>query len=648
MISLFRRLIGSKLGAGLALAFLALVAFAFAAGDVSSTGGFGSLTGWGGGSSTKIGGRSLSESEVQSRVQRVFEQQRRDNPGMQVGQFLELGAVPQIYDQLVAGIALAEYAHKQGIHVSKRMVDARIASIPAFQDASGKFSQSLFRQMLAGQNISEQALRNDIEQELTGKLLVSPAGFGTRLSDSMVLPYASLLLEAREGRIAAIPSAVFPPPDKPTDKQLKDFYSRFADRYTVPEQRRLRYAVVDADRFAAAAAPTDSEIAKYHADHPEKYAARETRTIDQLILPSESAAKAAADAGSLAQAAKAGGLSVATLSEVDRAQLAKRSSAEAAAAVFAAPKGKIVGPVKLDLGWALMETTGIQKVAEKPLDTVRDEIVATLTADKSRALLSDFTAKIEDEIANGATFEEAVKDNGLAIETTPMLLATGQSVETEDYKPSADVAPLLKPAFDMEADDDAQFVAVEPQKRYALVDVTDIVAAAPPPLDKIRSVVVQNYMLHQSAAKARTLADRLKAEIDKGKPLDKALAEAGVRLPPAQKVAGRRADLLRGDRRPPAEISILFAMASGTTKIMPIPNDQGYFLIMLDRIEQGDAAKVPGLVDQVRNDIARVVANEYGDQFERAIERDLGVEHNPRVVSRVTQELRRINGATVQ
>ena len=649
MISFFRRLIGSKLGAGLALLFLALVAFAFAAGDVSSTGGFGSLTSFGGGSSTKIGSQSLSESDVQSRVQRVFEQQRRNNPGMQIAQFLELGAVPQIYDRLIAGIALEEYAHKQGIYVSKRMIDAQIASIPAFQDATGKFSQDLFRQALAAQNIGEKALRADIAQELTGRLLVAPAGLGARLADSMVLPYASLLLEAREGRIAAVPSAAFPPAKQPpSDKQLTDFYARNADRFTVPEQRRLRYAIVDASRFAAAATPTDSEIAKYYADHKSQYAARETRTIDQLILPTESAAKAAAAAGSLAQAAKANGLSIATSNHVEKADFAKESSTEAANAIFTAPQGKMVGPVKLALGWALMETTAIQKVAERPLATVKTEIVATLSADKSKALLSDFTAKVEDEIANGATFDEAVKDNGLKIETTPLVLATGQSVEAADYKPSADIMPLLKPAFDMEADDDAQFVPIAQEQRYALLDVTDIVAAAPPPLTKVKSVILQQYLLHESAAKAKTLADKIKGAVDKGTPLDKALAEAGIKLPPAQKVAGRRADLLRNDQRPPAEISILFAMATGTTKILPIPNDQGYFIILLDKIQQGDAAKVPGLVDKVRGDIVNVVANEYGDQFERAVERDLGVKHNGSVIPRVTQELRRINGATVQ
>ena len=647
MITFFRRLIGSKLGALLALIFLGLIAFAFAAGDVSSTGGFGSITSFGG-SGTKIGSQSLSESELQTRTQRVFEQQRRDNPGMKIGEFLSLGAVPQIYDQLVAGITLNEFARQQGVFVSKRMIDARIAEIPAFHDAAGKFSQELFRQMLSAQGVSEKALREDISKELTGQMIVGAAGFGTKLPDSMVLPYASLLLEARSGRIAAIPSVAFLPKDKPTDAQLKKFYTDNAERYTVPEQRSLRYAVVDTERFAQAAVPSDAEIKAYYDKNKAKYAAKEKRNIEQLILPTESAAKEAASAASLDAAAKASGLSVATFEAKTKEAFAADTSKAAADAVFAAPQGQMAGPVKLALGWAIFRTTAIDTIVEKTLDAAKPEIAEALKTEKQGRLLSDFIAKVDDDIANGATFDEVVKDNGLKTETTPLLLSTGQNVQDTDYRPSSDVGAILKPGFDMENDDDPQFAPIIQQQRYALVDVADIAAAAPPPLEKIKPVVLQQYALSEGAKKAKALAAKLKQEVDKGKPLDKALADAGTRLPPIQNVSGRRADLLRGDQRPPAEISILFAMAPGTAKTMPIPNDQGMFIIMLDDIQEGDAAKVPGLVDKVRGDITNVVSSEYADQLERAIERNLGVQPNPALVGKVTQELRRINGAGAQ
>ncbi|MDQ4419972.1 SurA N-terminal domain-containing protein [Sphingobium sp. DEHP117] len=645
MIGFFRRIMGSKFGAVFALLFLATVAFAFIAGDITS-GKYSSFTPFGAGTATRIGSKSLPDTEVQARVQRAFEQQRRENPGMKIDDFLSLGAVQGIYSQLVTALSLEEFGHKQGIHIGKRLIDAEIATIPAFHTATGSFSQELFRQALTTQGISEDALRKDIAQQLTGRIVAAPASFGARMTDSLVLPYASLLLEAREGRIAAIPAAAFRPTTAPTDAQLADFYKSNAARYMIPERRSFRYAIVDASRFEAAANPTESEIAAYYASRRADYAARETRDIQQLIFPIESAARAAAGAASLSAAAAASGLEVSSLKAVSKADYAKAASPAAADAAFAAPQGKVTGPVKLALGWALIQTSAVQKIAEKPLATVRPQIIETLKTQKRATLLSDFVAKVEDGIANGTTFDEAVKDNGLAVETTPVLLPTGQNVNDPAYKPSADIAPMLKAGFAMEADDDPQFVPITQGTRYALVRVGDIVAAAPPPLGQVKPIVAQHYLLSQGAAKARALAQTIQAQVAKGVPLEKAMAGAGVTLPPVQKVAVRRADLLRQDQRVPAQLSILFAMTRGSVKTMPIPEDQGTFLIQLDSVAQGDAAKVPGLVDRVRADLSGLAGNEYAEQLARAAERELGVKRNPATVGHVTKALRDANGAT--
>lgn len=644
MIGFMRRLIGSKFGAVFALVFLALVAFAFIAGDITSNSHYNGFSFFGNKTSTKIGGQSLADSEIQSRIQRVFEQQRRENPGMKIDDFLGMGAVEGVYNQLVTAISLEQFARKQGIHVSKRMVDAEIANIPAFQDATGKFSQSAFRQLLSAQGISEDALRKDISQQLSGRIVAAPTSFGVRLGNTAVLPYASLLLEAREGMIAAIPSTAFRPTTAPTDAQLAAFYKQNAGRYTIPERRAMRYAIVDASRFDAAATPTESEIAAYYAAHKADYAAKETRDIQQLILPTESSAKAAASAGSLAAAAKANGLEAASFKAMSKADFAKAASTAAADAAFAAPQGKIMGPVKLALGWALIQTSAIHKTPEKPLAAVRPQIVEALKAEKRGRLIGDFIAKLEDSIANGTTFDEVVKENGLAVETTPALLSTGQNIDDPAYKPSTDVAPLLKAGFGMEQDDDPQFVPIAPGVRYALVRVGDVVAAAPPPLEKVKPIVAQQYLLKAGLEKAQIVAAKIQAEIAKGAPMEKALASAGVALPPAQKVAARRADLLRQDQRVPAHISMLFAMTPGSVRSIPIPNDQGVFLVQLRTVQQGDAAQVPGLVDKVRSDLSGLIGNEYAEQFARAAERDLGVSRNPATIGQVTKALRDANG----
>jgi peptidyl-prolyl cis-trans isomerase D len=642
MLSVFRRIIHSKFGAIFAILFLGVIAAAFILGDVTS-GQFGGASLSGGGTAAKAKGYKLTVAELQDRVQRVFENARRSSPELQIGEFFTQGGGAQVFDQLVQSLTLRAYADDQGIHISKRLVDAQIAQIPAFQDAAGNFSNDNFRALLARERLSEQALRDDISREILQRQLLAPIGIGARPSENLVLPYASLLLEARQGQVAAIPAVAFLDDKDPTDAQLADFYKKNSDRFTIPEQRRIRYAVVDAERFAQASMPSDAEISAYYNQNKANYAASENRSVEQLVLPTEAGAKAIAaqvKAGkSLPQAAQGAGLSVSTLDAQSRGQLTSATSKAVADAVFAARQGELIGPVRGPLGWLLLRVTAVQDKPARPLAAVRDEIVKTLRVQKEKQLLGDFTAKLEDQIADGGTFDEVAKDNGLKLETTPPLLATGKQVKDMAYVAPADVQPLLAPAFAMSADDDAQLVPITPDKRYALIAPGQIIAAAPPPLAEVKSLVQAQYKLNAGNQKAKALAEQIRAKVAKGTKLADAISQAGVKLPAPQTLGGRRADIMRAEQRPPAEVSILFAMAENSVKTLPISEGRGYFVVQLTKIERGDAKSNPQLLAQVRDQMGEVIGQEYGEQFERAVEKELGVTRNPKAVEQVRAAL---------
>ena len=642
MLSLFRRIIHSKFGAIFAILFLGVIAAAFILGDVTS-GQFGGASLSGGGTAAKAKGYKLTVAELQDRVQRVFENARRSSPELQIGEFFAQGGGAQVFDQLVQSLTLRAFADDQGMHISKRLIDAQIAQVPAFQDAAGNFSNDSFRALLARERLSEQALRDDIRREILQRQLLAPIGLGARPSENLVLPYASLLLEARQGNVAAIPAVAFLDDKDPTDAQLTDFYKKNSARFTIPEQRRIRYAVVDATRFAQAAAPSDADISAYYNQNRAAYAASQTRSVEQLVLPTEAGAKAIAaqvkGGKSLPQAAQAAGLSVSTLEGQSRAQLTSATSKAVADAVFAAQQGELVGPVRGPLGFLLLRVTAVQDKPARPLSAVREEIVKTLRAQKEKQLLNDFTAKLEDQIADGGTFEEVAKDNGLTLETTPPLLATGKQVKDMAYVAPADIQPLVAPAFAMSADDDAQLVPITPDQRYALIAPGQIIAAAPPPLAEVKPLVQAQYKLNAGNQKAKALAEQIQTKVAKGTKLADAIAQAGVRLPAPQTLGGRRADIMRAEQRPPAEVSILFSMAENSVKTLPISEGRGYFVVQLSKIERGDAKGNPQLLAQVRDQMGDVIGQEYGEQFERAVEKELGVTRNAKAVEQVRSAL---------
>ncbi|HKX36219.1 MAG TPA: peptidylprolyl isomerase, partial [Rhizorhapis sp.] len=179
-----------------------------------------------------------------------------------------------------------------------------------------------------------------------------------------------------------------------------------------------------------------------------------------------------------------------------------------------------------------------------------------------------------------------------------------------------------------------------PDQLYALLDVTDIKPAAPPPLQKVRDVIIQQFKLERAAGRARTAADQLVAKMNKGVEFAKALAETGLKVPPPQPLGGKRADIARGGQQVPPPLALLFSMAEGSTKRLEAPNDQGYFVVRLDKIQRGDAGGQAGLVNAVQQEMSRVTGNEYAEQFARAVEQHVGVKRNASAIAEVKQRLR--------
>ena len=647
MMGFFRRIIRSKIGVVVGLLLLGAIALSFAAGDIKSL--MQGNIGGGGNTVATVGGSSLSTAELESRLQRVFDTNRRENTALTMPQFLAAGALVGVLDQLVDGLALKEFAQDNGMRISKKLVDAEIAAIPAFQDATGKFSQPQFQQLLAQQHISEAALRDDVAGQIVQRQLLIPAGAGARTPQGMALPYASMLLEKRAGTVAVLPSQAFAPSTKPDAATLSRYYAANGDRFTVPEQRRVRYALIEASRLASQSAPTEAEIAQYYKANAANYAASEKRGVQQLILPSQAAARdLAAKVGPalpLDKAAAQGGLSASPIAPATRSALAAQTSDAAAAQIFAAARGAVVGPIKTGLGWALYSVTAIETSSARSLASVRPEIVAAIGAVKTRQALSDLSNKIDGQIGDGSTFDEVVKANGLTASETPPLTAQGRSLANPQAQPDPALGPIMTAGFAMDQDDDPQVIPVVPDQRAAIVVVSQIIAAGPPQLAQVRAEVERAWAVSQGAAKAKAAAESLRKKVAGGTAIGVAASAVGVPLPPVERIGAQRSQLGNQNGQVPPALVTLFSMTKGSTRILALPGDQGYAVLHLDEIQPGDAGKNAQLLSATADGLRNVLSSEYSRQFIGAIRAHVGVKRNDAALARADADLRKGSAA---
>jgi len=635
MLTFFRRVSKSKIGTGIMAFVLIAILAGFAMADLKN---FGSGNiGFGGGPGTlaKVGDQAVTEREVGDALQRRLQDVRQQKPDADYASIM--GEFPQLIDALIDQSALIAFANKNGFPLSKRLIDAEIAQIPGTKGLNGQFSEQSYQQWLSSQRMTDQQVRRILSGGVLQRLLLTPVATNARVPVGMATPYASMLLEQREGEAAIVPIEAFKAGLKPNDAQLQEFYSANRARYTVPEQRTLRIARIGPEQVAGASA-SDQEIAAYYNANKATYAASDTRSLSQVVVQDQATANGIAQRakanGNLATAAAPAGSSAAvtSLKDQSRGAYAGVAGENAAATVFAAPTGTIVGPLQSEFGWAVVKVDSVKAGGGKSLEQARAEIAAKLNVDKRRAAIEELVDKVQTALDEGSNFNEAVGAAKLTATTTPLVTADGGSRANPGAKLPAELAPVLKAGFEIAQNDAPEIVSLG-DAGYAVVSPGEIIPAAPAPIASIRDRVAGDWVNDQASKRAETIANQIATKASGTTSLADAVRASGVALPPAQKIAARRIQIADAQGNVPPALRILFTVAAGKSRMAPNPQGGGFFVVKTNKITPGNALMSPGLITQVQGELNQATAQDYAAQFVADIKRSMKVKRNDSAIA---------------
>ena len=632
MLSFFRRISNSKIGTWVVAAIGVAILAGFALADLSNFG-TGQIGGLGMSSTTlaKVGDQQVTDQDMSDAMQRRLQQVRQQRPEADYSSII--GDFNDVLAALVDQSSLLAFADKYHFGLSKRLIDAEIAQIPGTKGLNGEFSEQAYQQFLQQQHLTDGGVRQIISGDLLQRLMITPIVANARVPVGMASPYASLLLEAREGEAAIVPADAFKAGLKPTDAQVQQYYTANRSRYMIPEQRALRIARIGPEQVANVTA-SDQEIAKYYNDNKATYGASETRSLSQVVVPDQASANGIAQrakgGATLAAAAAPAGSNAAVTSLTDQSQQAYAGVAGNAAAttVFAAPSGAVVGPIKTAFGWAVVKVDSVKKVTGKTLDQASAEIAAKLNTDKRKGAIEDLVAKVQDSLDNGSNFTEAVGAAKLPVTTTPLITANGTSRTDSSYKLPPELAPVLKSGFAIEPNDEPEVVALTGDQGYAVVSPSQVVPSAPAPLASIHDQVAGDWINDQALQRARSAADQIAAKAGGNVSLADAIKSAGVAIPAPRPIAARRIQISDAQGNVAPALKLLFTTGVGKSKMAANPQGGGYFIVKTDKITPGNAMISPGLIGQVQNELNQASAADYAQEFLADIKRDMKAKRN--------------------
>ena len=638
MIQLFRKFFSSKLGIVMTLAFLGLIAFAFASMDISSSGTFGGIAG--GDRVAVVGDERIDSSELSMNLTNALDTARQTDPTITMEAFIADGGLEDVLAQMIDRTALAEFARSHGMRAGDRLVDSELLQIAAFRGADGKFDRNAFLGALGQRGLSEAAVREDLAMGLLARQLLTPVSAAPVLPVTVGRQYASLLRERREGAIALLPSTAFAPTRAPTTAQLEAFYQANREDYIRPERRVIRYASFGDEALGDLNAPTAAQIAERYKRDRAQYAASERRSLTQLVAPTQDAARAIVaevrGGKSLDTAAREKGLATTQVGPVTRSEFASTASAAAAQAAFAASQGALAEPARGGLGWYVLRVDAIDRQPARSLEQVRGEISAALAEEQRRAALADLTARIEEEFDEGRTLGEVARELKLEVASTRPATADGRIYRSEETVPAI-LAPVFKVAFDME-EQEPQIAPMPDGESFMVFDVGSVTPSAAAPLAEIREQVTTAWRRDQGARAAKAAADRILARVAKGGTLAEAVAAESKPLPAVRELNLNREQLAQ-QGRVPSELALFFSMAQGTTKKLEAPADAGWFVVHLDEVEAPTVAADDPIVVATLRQLSQATSNEYIEQFVGAAKREIGVERNQTAIDAVVAQI---------
>jgi len=640
MISGFRKFFQSKIGLGITFVFIALIALAFAASDITGST-FGGVSG--GDRVALVGGERITTSELTSTTNSALQQVRGENPTITMPAFIEQGGFDEVLSQLIDRYAIGAYAEKFGLRAGENLVNSEILQIPAFRGTDGEFDQETYQRALSRQGITDTILRRDLSDGLLAQQLLIPAFAVPQMPAKVAKQYAALVLERRKGEIALIPSQAFAPEGDPTDAQLETFYSENRNRYVLPERRSIRFATFGADTLDTNVTPMPAEIkARYDAE-PARFAAQETRSVSSFFVPTEDAANAVI-AGirggqSIEAAAQSAGFSVTSVENRSREELAASTSFEVAEAVFDTERGQVADPARSALGFYIARVDAITRTPARTLAEATAELTEQIESEKRAAALADLSARIEEEVDGGTALVEVAEAYGLEVTTTPQLLATGQVFGEGELEPTQALFSTLETAFQME-ESEPQLAEVVPGTQFIIFDVAQITESAAPPLAEIREQLVVGWRLFEGSRLARESADRVLDAVRGDTTLSAALDGEDKPFPGIERIDLERRQLMsQQNQNIPAPLVLLFSMAEGSVKLLEAPNDIGWYIVDLDDISAEPLADDSPVLAQTREQLAPALINEYTAQLTTAIREEIGVDENETAIESVRKQL---------
>lgn len=481
--------------------------------------GFGDVFRSGGSSASvaMVGDVEIPTARFAAEFRREMQRIQRSMPTLTTEQAISMGLVDQVMNRLVSEALIAQEAESLGVSVADITVRKEILEQNVFLGEDGEFDHERYELTLRRNNLTPETYEENIRATIRSDQLIQTVVGNRRAPRALSDALYRFRNEARSAHIAIIPSDAVHDIGTPSATEIDTYYNENAARYTAPEYRAITYLLLTPEAILGEIEVSEADLLAEYEARPEAYDFPEQREIQQILSTDEALLREGRNmlngGESFAQVAEKlaqRGATTLKMGGIERAAL----PAEAGDVVFQLAVGNPSDLVKTPLGWHLFQVDEVVAARRIPFAEVRDELHQVMAMDAAIDSLYRLSTVLEDELAGGASLEQAGQAIGIEVVAIAALDQRGLGAGGGPALGAlADAREIVQAAFATESGGDSALVETE-AGNYFFLRVDSVTPPALRPLDSVRRQVLDGWAAqarnNQAELAAGRLADRVR------------------------------------------------------------------------------------------------------------------------------------------
>jgi peptidyl-prolyl cis-trans isomerase D len=462
-----------------------------------------------------VGDVKIAASEFSAEYGRQLQRMRQLTRGaIDAEQAKALGLVDQTIEQMITRSVLAQARARLAMTLSDQAVVAELRQLPALQNEVNEFDRQRFYSVLAENRMSEPQFIDMLRQDIVSRQFVGSLTAAAAAPATLVDILQRYRSERRVAELLVITTDGVAEPADPSDAELDAYDRENQDAFTAPEYRKVAFVVLrPADMVGEIEIDEDSMRTEYE-DRLEAYTVAETRDLDMIVFADQDSAKSGHERiiGGADLFAVAQDLAGKSESDVKLGLVTKDAMpAEIADPVFTLAEGAVSGPLESPLGWYIVRVNKVNPGGTKSFEEARAEIRESLAAVRAIDAIYELSTRLEDELAGGATIEDAARAIGLEAQTIEAVDAAGLDPTGTGVATLPSVPSFLPTVYRTSVGETSPLTEGEANTLFVL-RVDGITPPALRPFDLVRDQAVSGWKERARARAAEALANQIASE----------------------------------------------------------------------------------------------------------------------------------------